>query len=246
MSIRSTLALTRLRARKLGRALSRKRYRSALRQGVLASTDHQDAGLGKAFATVLDVGASRGQFATFARETWSNARIICFEPLPESAQRIQAIVDGPLEVHVQAVGAKSGCLTFHVSGHDDSSSLLPIARQADEFPGTAVTGVREVPVGTLAEHMTEEIARPALLKIDVQGYELEALRGAGDGLDRIDEILCECSFVELYSGQTLASEVISYLDDRDFTLAHISSIASGADGRQLQADFTFRRKSDQR
>ena len=117
-------------------------------------------------------------------------------------------MDGRVEVHVQAIGAEPAILSFHVSGHDDSSSLLPIERQADEFPGTQATTSREVPVGTLVEHLTADIARPALLKIDVQGYELEVLRGADDGLDRIDEILCECSFVELYSGQALALSLI--------------------------------------
>lgn len=241
MSLSSSLSLARLRARKLVRALRNPQYRTALRRGVLASTDHLEAGLGPRFATVFDVGASRGQFAAFARGAWPDARIVCFEPLDEAAARIRNVVPGPVEVHVNAVGAVTATRTLNVSGRDDSSSLLPIGRQATEFPGTATAGHRDVPVVTLDEHLDASVARPALLKIDVQGYELDVLRGAGAGLVHVDEILCECSFVELYTGQALAGEVVAYLHERGFALVNVAGVAMSGDGRQLQADLTFRR-----
>lgn len=236
------LSLARLRATKLARVLRHRDYRAALRRGVLASTDHADAGLGTGFATVFDVGAARGQFATFARHAWPDAALVCFEPLAEHAQRIHEVVGGPLEVHAVAVGAAPATLTLNVSGRDDSSSLLPIGRQAVEFPGTSAAGERQVPVVALADHLDATTARPALLKIDVQGYELAVLRGAGDGLDHVDEILCECSYVELYTGQALAGEIVAFLDARGFALVHVSGTNVARDGRQLQADFTFRRR----
>lgn len=243
MSLKTSMSTARQRARKLSRVLRHSGYRRALRRGVLATTDHHDAGLGPWFATVLDVGASRGQFATFARGIWPDARIVCFEPLQEASERIREVVDGPVDVHVSAVGADTGTLTLNVSGRDDSSSLLPIGRQATEFPGTAAAGSREVQVVTLEPFLDGDVARPVLLKIDVQGFELEVLRGAGPGLDHVDEILCECSFVELYTGQALAAEVVAYLHGRGFELVNVAGIAIAAGARQLQADLTFRRRS---
>ena len=145
-------------------------------------------------------------------------------------------------MHVAALGAEPGSRRLHVSGRDDSSSLLPIGRQATVFPGTAATGSRDVDVDVLARHLDASTPRPVLLKIDVQGYELEVLRGAGAALDHVDEILCECSFVELYTGQPLAAEVIAHLADRGFALVNVSGIVTSADGQQLQADLTFRRR----
>lgn len=231
-----------LRVRKLARALRHRRYRAALRKGILPATDHSDAGLGAHFATVFDVGASRGQFAVFARHTWPEANLVCFEPLAENAQRIREIVSGPIEVHPVAVGAEPATQTLHVSSRDDASSLLPIGRHAVEFPGTTETGVRSVPVDTLANHLDATTARPVLVKIDVQGCELDVLRGAGDGLDHVDEIVCECSYLELYTGQALAGAVIAFLEARGFALVHVSGTCVARDGRQLQADFTFRRR----
>lgn len=241
MSLSTTVLLTRLRARKLGRVLRHPGYRAALRKGVFAATDLADAGMGRTFATVLDVGASRGQFAAFARHTWPDARLVCFEPLAEAAARIREAVPGDVEVHVAAVGSESGAMELHVSESDDSSSLLPIGRQAEVFPGTGSTGTRTVPVTTLAEHFAAApVAGPVLLKIDVQGFELEVLRGAGPVLDAVEEVLCECSFVELYTGQPLAAEVIAHLSAHGFDLVHVLG-TSTVRGQQLQADMLFRR-----
>ncbi|MEJ2887935.1 FkbM family methyltransferase [Actinomycetospora aeridis] len=241
MSLSTGIAIATLRTRKLSRAVRHRSYLRALRRGVLASTENEDAKLSRGFATVLDVGANRGQFAVFARQNWPGARLVCFEPLAEAACRIREVVDGPVEVHEVGVGAAPAVSTLHIAGRDDSSSLREIGRQAEEFPGTASTGSREVPVVTLADHLDDDVARPVLLKIDAQGCEMDVLRGAGDGLDRVDEILCECSFVELYTGQALAGAIVAHLVERGFVLAHVSGMLLSAAGRPLQAEFTFRR-----
>ena len=75
-----------------------------------------------------------------------------------------------------------------------------------------------------------------------KGFELEVLKGASNSLEYVDEILCECSFVELYSGQPLADEVISFLQQQRFRLEGVSSISLSSQGIQLQADPLFRRK----
>lgn len=239
--MRQQLALARVRALKLTRALTRSRYRAALRRGVLPATDLVDAHLRQDVATVIDVGASRGQFAVFARETCPTASLICFEPIEEAARLIPDVVDGPVTVHPVALGAERGRRRLHLSGRDDSSSLLPIGRQATLFPGTAATGARDVEVDVLARYLDASTPRPVLMKIDVQGYELEVLRGAGAALDHVDEILCECSFVELYIGQPLVTDVIACLVGRGFALVRVSGIVTSSEGQQLQADLTFRR-----
>lgn len=68
-----------------------------------------------------------------------------------------------------AVGPQAGEARIHVSARDDSSSLLPItARQSALFPGTATIRVLRL-VDALP---AAEIAAPALLKLDVQGFEM--------------------------------------------------------------------------
>jgi hypothetical protein len=145
-------------------------------------------------------------------------------------------------VHAVALGARPGIAHLQVSAADDSSSLLPIGRrQVAEFPGTGYERSLEVSVATLADFLTDRLPGPRLLKIDVQGFELEVLRGAGESLALVDQVFVECSFVELYDGQPLADEVICFLKARGLRLVGVHGLATSADGSPLQADFLFAR-----
>ena len=98
-----------------------------------------------------------------------------------------------------------------------------------------------VRVGRLREFLRdEEIISPALLKLDVQGFELEALKGCDDLLHRFTWVYVECSFVELYEGQALADDVIAWLQERAFALTGIYHMNYDRTGQAVQADFLFR------
>ena len=84
-------------------------------------------------------------------------------------------------------------------------------------------------------------ARPCLLKVDVQGLELDVLRGAARTLESVDEALIECSFVELYEGQPLADEIVLQMLEAGLRLAGVHEVVYSADGTAVQADFLFRR-----
>lgn len=206
--------------------------------------EHTKVPFGSDFRTVVDVGASRGQFALFAAERFPHARLLCYEPLPSAAERLKQLMGPNVEVRRSAVGTVPGSATLHVANADDSSSLLPIsARQVTAFPGTHERAQIEVPVEPLSEALDPGMPRPCLLKVDVQGAELDVLRSAGASLQYVDEILVECSFVELYEGQALADDVVAYLKDNGFRLRGVFGVASDGTGAALQADFLFHRPS---
>lgn len=211
---------------------------------VLVGAEHRrrlDAGL----ATVVDIGANRGQFALAARRWAPQARVISFEPLPGPAQVFRAVFacDDQVVLHEAAIGPQAKRCEMHVSARDDSSSLLPIAGlQSKIFPGTGEVSTIEVQVAPLDTFINpDEIRAPALLKLDVQGFEYEALCGCEALLPRFEQIYCECSFVELYAGQKLAAEVIAWLAARGFRLVGMYNPAYDAAGQAVQADFLFRR-----
>lgn len=195
--------------------------------------------------TVVDIGANRGQFALVARRCLPQARVISFEPLPAPAATFRTVFAGDSRVtlHEAAIGPVPGNATIHVSKRDDASSLLPItATQVALFPGTAEAATAVVRVAPLREFLSAaDIQNPALLKLDVQGYELEALRGCEDLLGLFSYVYAECSFVELYAGQALAVEVIAWLRERGFKLRGVHNMEYDHDGRAIQADFLFNR-----
>jgi hypothetical protein len=125
-------------------------------------------------------------------------------------------------------------------------SLLRIGKgQREQFPGTEEVQAVVVRTARLDERLTEAmLPRPCLLKIDVQGGELLVLQGASGIMHLLDEVLVECSFVELYDGQPLAGDVVAFLRERGFGLAGVSTPAQGHDGEPVQADFQFRRPDE--
>jgi len=78
-----------------------------------------------------------------------------------------------------------------------------------------------------------------LLKVDVQGYELEVLKGATATLEKCSYVYLECSEIELYDGQALRKDVDSYLATHSFELLHTYN-KSFHDGQLIQAEYLFR------
>ena len=229
---------------KLAKVLAYGDYRAALRKsGVAAAIEHERILKVLACRTVVDIGANRGQFALVSRHCCPEATIISFEPLTAPAQRFHAALDGDPRVtfHEAAVGTDNGEAVMHVSAEDDSSSLLPMTPlQETLFSGTSEVATETVRIVTLDQRLSaDEIRSPALLKIDVQGYELTTLRGCEALLDQFTYVYVECSFVELYEGQSLADEVIAYLREHGFKLVGTYNIHYDDAGRAIQADFLF-------
>ena len=229
---------------KVARLSPRPDYLRALRHGVAAAVEHHRVPFDHDFATVVDVGAGRGQFALVARRRYPSAALHCFEPLAHAREKLAAVLGRDVRVHAIALGSTNTPAHFHVSEKGDSSSLLPITdRQVEAFPGTGEASQIVVNRARLYEIITPQaLARPSLLKIDVQGYELEVLQGTERVIHLIDEVLVECSFTELYTGQPLADEVVCYLRRKGFELAGVFSMARDEAGRCLQADFHFQRR----
>ncbi len=80
-----------------------------------------------------------------------------------------------------------------------------------------------------------------MLKLDVQGYELEALKGCEDLLDSFSYVYAEGSFVELYEGQVLAGDLVAWLRERGYTLSGVYGVVYDNHGRSVQADMLFRK-----
>jgi FkbM family methyltransferase len=232
-----------LRLRKLVAAVSTSFGRAALRQGVAASIEHR-AGLGGMnFRTVVDVGANRGQFALFCRGEFPQATIISFEPLPHAAKKFHQVFrdDSNVTLHEMALGAAAGEAVMRVTNDDDASSLLPVSTAQGKLFGTREVSQQTVPVRRLDKELPlEQIVKPALLKIDVQGFELEVLRGATNLLPAFEAVYVEASFRELYVGQALVNEVIDLLNSVGFRLAGVYNQTVDHDGQPVQADFLFR------
>jgi FkbM family methyltransferase len=209
-------------ARKAWHLLSRPVWRRALLAGIGASIEHVEALKGLKPRTVVDVGANIGQFTALSLELFPDARIVAFEPLSGPADRFEHFFErfGRVRLVRSAVGPRAERASMFVSRRVDSSSLLPISElQSTIFPGTELAGTASVEVAPLSQLLGPgPIARPALLKIDVQGAELAVLQGSADLLGRFDHVYVECSHLRLYEGQPVEGEIVAFLEAHGFEL----------------------------
>ncbi len=183
--------------------------KSVLRYRVAATTEHLDAIRYCAPVALLDVGANKRQFSLAVRALQRDAVIHAFEPLPAAGDRFAALFSGDsrVQLHRAAICAVDGAATFYVTDRADSSSLLKPGKGQKEAFG--VGGIEQMTVAAKPlEALVDlrELPHPLLLKIDVQGAELNVLKGIAH-LDEIDFIYVELSFVELYENQALFEDV---------------------------------------
>lgn len=220
--------------------------KSLLFFGVLAGSEHKFV-LSLGFDTIVDVGANRGQFTLAARKFCPKAVIIAFEPLvgPAIIFRSMLAKDAGITLHNIAISDKEGSMEMHISKRDDSSSLLPISlAQGSLYPGTEEISTKTVDVGPLSNYLsTSEIVGRALLKIDVQGYEYEVLEGSKDLINKFTYVYCEASFIELYTNQKLAEDIIKWMLVNGFLFVGAYNFSySSRSGQAIQADLLFKRQ----
>jgi len=218
-------------------------WRRGLRYGVGAAIEHDAFFRNRHFNTIVDVGGNRGQFVLVMKKNFPKAKVFSFEPLNKPFKKFNQLFanDNSVVAFNAAIGPTKGVAEIHVSARDDSSSLLPISDLQNEmFPGTSAVSKESIDTGPLSQFVKgSQIISPALLKLDVQGFELNALIGCNDLIHKFDMVYCECSFVELYVGQALAADIINYMNERSFVLRGFNNAAYDLQGNTVQADFVF-------
>lgn len=125
-----------------------------------------------------------------------------------------------------AFGAADETLPLFGTRFPQCSSLLPPNSEViDDYDCAElfeVTSKSDIAVRRADIVWAEQnLPNPTWLKIDVQGFELEVLKGFGDLLDSVQAVELETHFRPLYVGQPLIGEVTAFMDDHGFSPVHI-------------------------
>ncbi len=188
---------------------------------------------------VLDVGANRGDWTRLARTVFPDARFVLIEPQHEMAGYLDALCtpDSGCRWFEAGAGATAGELTLTIWDDLVGSSFL-----APEPNGAASDRPqRVVPIVTIDELLAREgYARPELVKLDIQGFELEALRGASGIFGAAELIVLEVSLFEFLPQTPVLSEVVAFMDERDYVVYDVAGFARRpSDGALGQLDLCF-------
>jgi FkbM family methyltransferase len=229
--------------------------RAAARLGlhVTRSSNHIDAQRRRLIErmgvdTVVDVGANVGDYAMELRGGGFDGRIVSFEPLaqPFSVLAARAAGDPQWLAFQFALGSEDADRTMFRSANVVSSSLLPIdADVTGHSPETRTIGEEPVQVKRL-DSLRQQVLVPgarAYLKLDVQGFEAEALAGATESLGQVVAVECELSLAAVYSGQPSAWEILRVLGERGYRPVWLErAVTDPRNGWILQMDALFVRE----
>ena len=188
---------------------------------------------------IIDGGCHIGRFALEAADTFPQAQVLAFEPDPESFASAERNTASRSEIQILhcALGETEGRAEFFRGPLTATNSLLPRPRGEEQPyypPEAALTGGSFVDVVSLAKVCNDRgIRHIDLLKLDLQGGELAALRGAAELLrtNAVSALIVEIVFVRKYEAQPLLWEIWRYLDGFGYSLYSIEEVKVGLYGQ---------------
>jgi len=166
--------------------------------------------------TFWDVGANYGLMSLFASKlVGDTGHVFSFEPAPESFKLLQRNTGSSRNISAfsYAVGNQDGTILMSVQGTSTGSSLV---KQVVELSQNYHDGVPivEVPVSlyrmdTLLNKLS---AKPNVIKIDIEGFEVEALRGAQQILKEVrPTLIIEIHPLQIEISGSRADEIFDIL-----------------------------------
>jgi FkbM family methyltransferase len=192
---------------------------------------------------VLDVGAHRGEYASFLRSLGYEGNIISFEPIAENFKVLldKSSRDQKWKVLNFGLGKSNISMPINVTRFTQLSSFLTTNASEDErFGNNATVDRREIVVvkrldSIWSELFPEQEALKIFLKIDTQGYDLFVLEGMGVCLDKLLALQTEMSVIPIYENMPNFLDAISFLKKKGFDITGMYPICR--DGRLRVIEF---------
>ena len=191
--------------------------------------------------TLIDVGSNKGQFSAILRNFYPQVSIHSFEPqIDELNIQKKLLGSSNINYYAFALGDENKNMLFNITKRKDSSSLLdPLLKNNKIYSENKKINVPVKKLDTVLD--INELIKPILIKLDVQGFELKALIGAQSVLDNVDYIISEISFLDVYKNQVNADDLINYLKSKNFDI-HKRTNLTKLNGNNFQEDVLFVKK----
>jgi FkbM family methyltransferase len=195
---------------------------------------------GYSFPTIYDIGGSNGAWTSIMSKVFPNSRFELFEPLAEINATYKAQLKHLKTVHADAhmnavaIGESDGKIDIHMSNDPSGSTTLPIG-QSESFKAVSV------PMRSIDSIVKEgKSPPPDFIKIDIQGGEMAALKGAANTLPGVQFLLLETWLQRGYGKSTpLLHELIAVLADQNFVPYEFTDVYRGSNGESVSIDVVF-------
>lgn len=181
---------------------------------------------------ILDVGGNIGQTAMLMATNFSNAKVISFEPFPNTLNRFKNNLSlnsniTNVSIHGVGLGAENKLLKMVVECPTNSGgNRLTGSAETDEY-------VTEVDVVTLDGFVNDlKSTKIDFVKIDVEGFEYEVLKGASDVLKKfMPRLFIEIDHCHLERSNAKAADIFQFLKSHSYkvfnsdTLEELDNVA---------------------
>jgi FkbM family methyltransferase len=203
----------------------------------------------KEITTIIDGGASIGDTSLILSDLFPDAEVYAFEPYDPFVEILKEKTKDRSRIRIEsfALDEVEGSRTMIVNESEGTNSFFSANQSKNQPYGDLLRkkGEIEVTSKTLDQWAVDnQINVIDLIKLDLQGNELAALRGAISQLSskNVKAILCEVSFIPQYENQPIASEVMTMINSYDFDLFNLYQMHYHH-GQLIQADALFLHKS---
>ncbi len=200
---------------KLYLIISNNALRHGILHGIFATVEHNELlnNLNPQPKTLIDIGSNKGQFLIFADSIFNLKKIHSFEPIAEMIKiQKKAFRSIKYKFYNFALGNKNTKRKFFITNRMDSSSFLKFNQGKLSIKNYKIEEERTIAIKKIDKVFSKKkVSLPIIMKIDVQGFEMEVLLGAKNILKKCEYILTEVSNNEVYKNQKKKNVVIKYL-----------------------------------
>jgi len=195
---------------------------------------------------IFDIGAHRGETVEEYRARFPESVIYCFEPFPDSSEALKKkFCNDPITAIISlAVADGPGERMLYINEIDATNSLLPEATTSRRYlPKQAFTkSMIQAEVTSIDEFIrNHHVNTVDILKMDIQGGELMALKGAAETLKgkTVSVIYTEIMFIPHYEKQPLLYEIWNFLSEFGYTLFDLYNLHRATNGQLRFGDALF-------
>lgn len=194
--------------------------------------------------SILDVGANSSSWSRLAKKVFHNANFYLIEPQIEMEDKLIAFTNevSNSAYFLNGAGAKKEILTLTIWDDLAGSSLLPKEDEKLLINGKQ-RKIEIVKIDDLIE--SNKIRLPELIKLDIQGFELEALKGASKTFGYTEVYIVEVSLFSFSDGpgMPIISDVINFMLGYDYVVYDFAGfLRRPLDGALGQCDICFVKK----
>jgi FkbM family methyltransferase len=184
---------------------------------------------------IIDVGAYEGEWTRKCAKIFPEARFLMVEAMNQKKEDLQKLAAGNKRISaaISLLGAKTGEEVYFAE-LETASSVLEENSSAHQRSKRTINSLNDL----VKEY---QISKVDFIKLDVQGYELEVLKGFDQYLPGTDIVLMEASLLDIHKNVPLIKEVLDFMYQYHFVVYDICSVNTRRplDNALWQTDLLF-------